>query len=159
MESSHSGFLKYFLKAYTHGLCFAYFIFHKKKKKKLGQPVDRENHDPQDRRWVIFSLYFLTTVTSPFCKRLCWAQQKSFLIKEYFNLPLWKMKASSHNLYWLFKTLKICLPCYGKTEFKILTWKRSISISTRTNEIWWIFTCVPVSNMVWTLLQLPLREN
>lgn len=58
-----------------------------------GQPVGRENHDPQERKRVMFSLYFLIAL-SPFFKHLCWAQQKSFLIKEYFNLTLQGEKAS-----------------------------------------------------------------
>lgn len=136
-------------------LCLPYISL-----KNWGQPVDRESHDPQERKWIIFHLHFLTAVTSSFCKHLCRAQQKSFLIKEYFNLPLGKKGTSSHHLCcWLFKTLKICLPYHGKTEFKILTWKRNVSISTRTGGVWWVFTRVPASNMVWTLLQLALREN
>lgn len=41
----------------------------------------------------MFSLYFLIAL-SPFFKHLCWAQQKSFLIKEHFNLTLQGEKAS-----------------------------------------------------------------
>lgn len=35
-----------------------------------GQPVGRENHDPQERKRVMFSLYFLIAL-SPFFKHLC----------------------------------------------------------------------------------------
>lgn len=44
--------------------------------------------------------------------------------------------------WWLFKTLKICPPSYGKTELKILTLKRSVSMSTRTNGFSPVFQCL-----------------